>query len=163
MDHHLVITRLVAEMLHKQRPVVGKRSCGGNLPPDQVLRGFGRLVVEAETTQRVKESIVVVSFTEPAEYLAVGSTRHSPAALNIALPEGAPEAARGCLGDDNGVLCDLPDPPGKAAQQELIAHPGFKDEFLVQLAYKDAGFRPAGVEAPVGDCTAAGNSQHTAV
>ena len=134
MDHHLMIARLVAEMLHEERPVVGQGARRGDLAFYQVLRRLGRLVVKAQFAQGVKEAAVAVGLLEPPENPAVGKTGLHPAALDIALPEGAPEAARSRRGYDNGVLCNLPDAPGEAAQKELVAHPRLEDEFLVQLA-----------------------------
>ena len=133
VNRHAPVAKLVPEPLDHDVAVIGDVSGGLALFVDvgeQVVRGPG---VEPGCGDP-RACLVGAESAQLADELAHGPAQLDRPAQRVALPERQLAGLTGRRSDQNLVVGDVLDPPGRRAEGEHIADPRLVDHLLVELA-----------------------------
>ena len=162
VNRHAPVAELITEPLDHDVAVIGDMPGGLALLVDigeQVVRGPG---VEARCGH-TGSRLVGTERADLTDELAHGTPQLDRAAQGVALPERQLAGLAGRRSDEDLVVGDVLDPPGRGAEGEHIADPRLVDHLLVELA--DASPRALargeehGIQAPVRDGSPAGDGE----
>ena len=133
------VAELVAAAFDHDRAIVGHGSGGGDLVgeiPHQVL---GRLLIEIVMIDEARDRGRWRQAAKRANHLADVAAQFERAAGSIRLPERHLARLSWRGRDDDAVVRDLFDAPGRCAKQEGFPRPALEDHLLVELADSRAG------------------------
>jgi hypothetical protein len=159
---HAPVAELVAEALDHDRAVVGEHAGGGHLLLEVGDEVAGRPGVEVVLGAQPRHLGVTVLLRASTDLALEGADRPAElrgAAGTVAVPERQLARLPGGGRDDDPVVGDVLDPPGRRAEHEGLARARLVDHLLVELADPGAVRQEHPVQATVGDRARVGHGQ----
>ena len=145
VHRHPPVADLVAEPLYDDGAVVGHVPSGLLLLGEVAEEVVGGPLVEAGGGDP-RAGLVGREPDDLADERPHGPAQLGRAALLVALPERQPAGQAGGGRDEDAVVGDVLDPPGRGAEGEDVADPRLVDHLLVELAHPATGALAGGQE-----------------
>ncbi len=147
-DADAPVAEIVANALDDDGAVIGNNGRYICLVGEEGEEVFGGLSVEVVLADEAADGGIGRKRAQFADERPDAAAEFEGASGEVAMPERHFAGAAGCGRDQNAVMGDLVDAPGRGAEEENFADAGLEDHLLVEFADTDRLFVLAGRKTP---------------